>query len=383
MNSFIVRNIVKTGGITMARRGENIYKRKDGRWEGRYKCGVKPDGTAKYLSVYGKSYTEVKTALIEKHKKSIVVDTPKNLTVKNLFDIWFAEIRLKVKESTYMNYHMKYDKHVSGTLGGLLYDKLTAEILNEFIQIKLSSGLSLKYTADIAALIKSVFRFAKKRFSYEDKAELISLPKVRIKEKELLHKSEQTLLNTYLTSNPTSSNVGILLSSATGIRIGELCALKWENIDLENGVLTIKNTVQRIANINGDTATRLVVTPPKSSSSVREIPIPEFLLPILRNQKENKDCYLLSGSRAIVEPRTMQYRFKRILKELKLSEVSFHSLRHQFATNCIALGFDVKSLSEILGHSTVEITLNRYVHSSMERKTEFMNILSKQFTIIQ
>ncbi len=365
----------------MARRGENIYKRKDGRWEGRYKSGIKADGAAKYSSIYGKTYAEVKAELSEKRVKNSVADVPRNLTLNNLFTMWFADIRLKVKESTYMNYRMKYDKHISSALGRTHYDKLTVENLNNFIQCKLSSGLSAKYTADIAGIIKSVCRFAKRRFGYEDKSEFISIPKGKTKEKKLLDKTEQTRLNNYLISNPTLSNVGILLSAATGIRIGELCALKWENIDLDKRILTVRNTVQRIKNIGGDTATKLIVTSPKSSSSVREIPLPEFIVPLLRSLKAAHGCYFLSGTRSIVEPRVMQYRFKRILAELQPSEVSFHSLRHGFATNCIAIGVDVKTLSEILGHSSVEITLNRYVHSSMERKAEYMKSLSALFTV--
>ena len=365
----------------MARRGENIYKRKDGRWEGRYKSGVKADGTAKYSSIYGKTYAEVKAALSEKRVNTAVSTVPKNLTFNNLFTMWFSDIRLKVKESTYMNYQMKYEKHISSSLGKTLYDRLTVEKLNDFVQTKLSSGLSAKYTADIVAVIKSVCRFAKKRFGYEDKSEFMVIPKGKTKEKELLDKTEQTRLNNYLIGNPTLSNVGILLSAATGIRIGELCALKWENINLEKRILTVRNTVQRIKNIGGDTATKLVVTAPKSSSSIREIPLPEFIVPLLSSIKENNNCYLLSGTGNIVEPRVMQYRFKHILKELKLSDVSFHSLRHLFATNCIALGVDVKSLSEILGHSGVEITLNRYVHSSMERKAEYMKSVSALFSV--
>ena len=97
----------------MARRGENIYKRKDGRWEGRYKSGVRADGTARYSSIYGKTYAEVKGKLSEKRSKTDVSSIPKNLTVNNLFSLWFADIRLKVKESTYMNYQMKYEKHIS------------------------------------------------------------------------------------------------------------------------------------------------------------------------------------------------------------------------------------------------------------------------------
>lgn len=365
----------------MARRGENIYKRKDGRWEGRYKSGVRADGTAKYSSIYGKTYAEVKAALSEKRVKTAVSAVPKNLTLNNLFAMWFTDIRLKVKESTYMNYQMKYEKHISSSLGKTLYERLTVEKLNDFVQAKLSSGLSAKYTADIMAVIKSVCRSAKKRFGYEDKSVFMVIPKDKAKEKELLDKTEQTRLNNYLIANPTPSNVGILLSAATGIRIGELCALKWENINLEKRILTVSNTVQRIKNIDGETATKVVVTSPKSSSSIREIPLPEFIIPLLSKFKANNSCYLLSGTGRIVEPRVMQYRFKHILKELKLSDVSFHSLRHLFATNCIAIGVDVKSLSEILGHSGVEITLNRYVHSSMERKAEYMKSVSALFSV--
>ena len=158
-------------------------------------------------------------------------------------------------------------------------------------------------------------------------------------------------------------------------------ALKWENVNLEKRILTVRNTVQRIKNIDGNTATKLVVTSPKSSSSVREIPLPEFIIPYLSNHRTGNSCYLLSGTQGIVEPRVMQYRFKRILAELHLSDVSFHSLRHLFATNCIAIGVDVKSLSEILGHSNVQITLNRYVHSSMERKAKYMKSVSELFSV--
>lgn len=378
---FTVRNVVKCGDLIMARHGENIYKRKDGRWEGRYKRGVRADGTAKYSSIYGKTYAEVKAALSEKRVNTAGSAVPKSLTLNSLFSIWFSDIRLKVKESTYMNYQMKFEKHISSSLGKTLYERMTVEKLNDFVQAKLSSGLSPKYTADIVAVIKSVCRFGKKRFGYEDKSVFMVIPKGKPKEKELLDKTEQARLNNYLIANPTLSNVGILLSAATGIRIGELCALKWENINLEKRIMTVRNTVQRIKNIDGETATKLVVTLPKSSSSVRVIPLPEFIVPILSEFKANNSCYLLSGTGCIVEPRVMQYRFKHILKELKLSDVSFHSLRHLFATNCIAIGVDVKSLSEILGHSGVEITLNRYVHSSMERKAEYMKSVSALFSV--
>lgn len=133
--------------------------------------------------------------------------------------------------------------------------------------------------------------------------------------------------------------------------------------------------MQRICNV-GKRGTHLVISSPKSRSSIRQIPLPDFILPILRSARTDVDDYILSGTQKLVEPRTMQYRFKSLLKRMALSQVSFHKLRHQFATRCIELGFDVKTLSEILGHHSVEVTLNRYVHSSIERKRDCM----KQFS---
>ncbi len=365
----------------MARRGENIYKRKDGRWEGRYKCGVKQDGKVKYRSVYGKNYLEVKKALAEKRLKQAANSAPAGMTVKNLFDLWFENIKPKVKESTYSNYFMKYQKHILPDLGEIVYEKLTPDILNKFIREKLSANLSEKYVTDIAGVIKNAFGFARRQYGYADKSEFIITPKNQKSNSVLLKKEEQDILNSFLIKEPTLSNVGILTASATGIRIGELCGLKWSDIDLEKKIITVKRTVQRIKNVDGDTATKLIVTAPKSTSSVRQIPLPEFLIPALKKYKSSDNFYILSGADKPVEPRTVQYRFKKILKNLGLPSVHFHALRHMFATNCVALGFDVKTLSELLGHSSVNLTLNRYVHSSMERKTELMKLMSNKFAV--
>ncbi|MGN1102454.1 MAG: tyrosine-type recombinase/integrase, partial [Huintestinicola sp.] len=360
----------------MARRGENIYKRKDGRWEGRYKNGFKPDGKAKYSSVYGKSYAEVKAIMSEKRIKPDEKIIPHNLTVKKIFEIWFDAIKLRVKESTYTSYFMKYEKHILLSFGDMRYDELSADKLNSFVYEKRNAGLSDKYISDIIGVIKAACRFASQRFGYADNSRYIIISKAKPAEKEMLNTTAQTDLRNYLFSNPTSSNVGILLSMATGIRIGELCALKWSDIDLEKKIITVRHTLQRIKNFFGSKATKLIITAPKTNSSAREIPIPEFILPILKRLETASENFLLSGTDKIIEPRTLQYRFKSILNRLNIPYVSFHSLRHLFATNCIALGFDVKTLSEILGHSSVEITLNRYVHSSIERKAECMKLLS-------
>lgn len=141
---------------------------------------------------------------------------------------------------------------------------------------------------------------------------------------------------------------------------------------MNNGTLSVNRTVQRIYN---GKSSKVYVGAPKSKSSVRMIPLPKVVSEMLKKYSHNRSGYVLSGSERFVEPRTLQYRFKSFLKKAELPSINFHSLRHMFATNCIKLGFDVKTLSEILGHSSVEVTLNRYVHSSMERKRECMQML--------
>lgn len=359
----------------MSKRGLNIYKRKDGRWEGRFKCGYNDLGKAKYRSVYAKSYSAVK-ALLEREKTNHNKGCSCKCTVGELCELWLHDVRNKVKESTYANYAMKLRKHVLPRFAGMKYEALTALELNNFISDKLKSGLSEKYVSDIVVLMKSVARFGSKNYNYPNRIEFVTLPKaLEQAEKPLLDREEQVRLQRELMRDPTPTNIGILLSTATGIRIGELCALKWSDIDLEKSILTVRHTVQRICNV-GKKGTRLVITAPKSRSSVRQIPLPEFILPVLRERRAAEDCYILSGTRKLVEPRTMQYRFKRLLYRLSFPQVSFHKLRHQFATRCVELGFDVKTLSEILGHHSVEVTLNRYVHSTLERKRDCMKLFS-------
>lgn len=364
----------------MAKRGLNIYKRKDGRWEGRFKCGYSNEGKTKYRSVYAKSYSAVKE-LMEQEKIKQNKNCSCKCTVGELFNLWIDDVRNKVKESTYANYAMKLQKHILPRFAGMKYEALTAHHLNDFIQDKLKSGLSEKYVSDIVVLMKSAARFGSRNYNYRNRIEFVTLPKTPDKaEKTLLNHEEQQQLQRELVRDQTSSNVGILLASATGIRIGELCALKWSDIDLEKSILTVKETVQRVCNV-GKKGTHLVISSPKSRSSIRQIPLPDFILPVLMVARAADDCYILSGTRKLVEPRTLQYRFKSLLKRLSLPQVSFHKLRHQFATRCVELGFDVKTLSEILGHHSVELTLSRYVHSSIERKRDCMKLFSNSINV--
>lgn len=357
----------------MSKRGLNIYHRKDGRWEGRYTDGFKSDGKRRYRSVYAKSYGEVKEMLLKIQVSQQTTTSKCNLTVKSLFAEWLSYKSIHVKESTISNYRFKIEKHLLTVFGDLKFRDLSPKLIYDFIHMKQSEGLSAKYISDILIILKSMAKYAAKTHHCLNEIADVELPKVCKKELKPYSKEQQTILKSELLKDVTLPKLGILLCLYTGIRIGELCALKWSDIDLQNSTLHISKTCQRIRCKNG---TRVVITSPKSVSSVRDIPLPSFLIGILEEfESSDSDHYFLSETTKIVEPRTMQYRFKAILKKAKLLSTNFHSLRHMFATNCIEIGFDVKTLSEILGHGTVELTLNRYVHSSDNRKRECMNRL--------
>lgn len=176
-------------------------------------------------------------------------------------------------------------------------------------------------------------------------------------------------------------DVGVLLSLYTGIRVGELCALQWEDFDLAHSKLKIRKTMQRIQDLgNGSVSkTKIVITEPKSQCSIREIPLPLFIVDVAKKFASNPKAYILTGTDRYIEPRTMQNRFKSYVKECNVEPANFHVLRHTFATRCVEVGFEVKSLSEVLGHANVNITLNRYVHSSFELKHSNMNKLASQY----
>ena len=205
-------------------------------------------------------------------------------------------------------------------------------------------------------------------------------PKQEQQELIVLTKSEQKELVRYLQQDTDKIKLGVLISLYTGIRLGELCALKWSDIDIPNGTLKIDKTIQRIKNTDkyASSKTKIVIDKPKSQKSIRVVPIPSFLHEKLWNQRNRYwvNAYVLSGTYMYVEPRIYQKHFKRVLKEANIKEVNYHALRHTFATRAIESGIDVKTLSEILGHSNIKFTLERYVHSSEELKKQSIEKLA-------
>lgn len=354
---------------------KNIYKRKDGRYEARIPLGKDENGKRHYRSFYGNTAEEAEYKL-----RAAIVPADNSVcltefTVKEITLEYIAAIRPRLKESSEANYRMKAEKHIIPAFGNIKCCLLKAKDVYTFIEEKLKTGLSARYVTDIIVLLKSVYRYASRVYGITNCLEGLVMPKCIKHEITLLSKAEQSRLMSILNTDFDLNALGIALSLHTGLRIGELCALQWKDIDLKNRTITIRKTVQRIKCFGGKSKTKLVITAPKSASSMRVIPIPDFLVAMLEKFKDSADKYVLSGKYSPVEPRTVQYRFAAVLKKANLPSVHFHSLRHAFATSCVSIGFDVKTLSEILGHSSVEITLNRYVHSSLDRKRTCMDMV--------
>lgn len=354
-------------------KGSNIYLRKDGRFEGRITI-ENENGKRKYKAFFGKTIDEVARKMADFRTIAISVSGSSPM-FRNVFNEWFQSIAYRVKESTLANYTLKADKHILPRFGGHNIAEITQNSVYQFIRDKQNTGLSNRYITDILILMKSVFKYAARTYRIINPMEGIIMPKKQKQEIRLLSADEEHILEQYIAENQNLTTPGIALTKLTGVRIGELCALKWEDVDIEKRILTVRKTVQRIQCKGGNSRTKLIITDPKSETSKRTIPIPDCIIEMLKKYRNKAEYFVLSGSAKPVEPRTMQYRFAKILKNGDLPSVHFHALRHMFASKCVKLGFDIKSLSEILGHSGVEITLNRYVHSSFEQKSEFMNRL--------
>ena len=352
----------------------NAYHRKDGRWEARVLQGIGIGSKRIYRYFYGMSKEEAEQKAIEACYIAFV-PTVTGMTVKELCDEWLSVMASRVKLSTLANYRMKAEKHILPTFGGKMCCEISSRMAYDFIEKKLSAGLSARYISDIMILLKSIFKYAKREYGMADPFEGIVMPKCAKHEVRLLTAAEQRILRTYIKNDPTALNLGVILALSMGLRVGEVCGLMWQDIDMKKRILSVRRTVQRIPVPNDSQKTRVIVSSPKSVSSAREIPIPDDVFAMLNKSVFSADCYILSGTDQPVEPRKMQYAFARILKNAKLPSVRFHSLRHAFASKAIEVGFDVKTLSEILGHSKIELTMNLYVHSNLDRKRSCMKLM--------
>ena len=240
---------------------------------------------------------------------------PASCTLSQLFSEWHQRIIHNVKESTAANYLVKANKHILPCFGNKVIDEISTQDIYSFIEQKKAAGLSGRYILDIVILMKSVFKYAVRKFHIANPMEEVTLKKVKSAEISLLDEDEQARLERYLWQHQDRTSMGIALSLATGLRIGELCALRWEDIDLKKRILTVRHTSPTDSSPHGSTQTKLVITEPKSESSKRSIPIPEFLIEFLKKFKGQSNEFILSGKEKPTEPRTLtQYRFLKFSK---------------------------------------------------------------------
>ena len=356
----------------MARHGENIRKRADGRWEGRYPVYSEEKEQQVYRSVYGKTYREAKEKL--NARKSGLSDQELAIGGRILLaqaaQEWLAEIQDTRKKSTYVKYQFIYDSYLKKELGLMEIHKITDHAVRESLPESLSDSIR----KSIYCVLNQILKSASKKYSTPVPRLKNPAAGFRNKPVEVLNRREQAELLSALCSETDSFKMAVLLCLYTGLRLGELCALKWTDIDFENRLMVISRTVQRLYMEGQRTKTILAETDPKSQYSRREIPLCVPALELLIRFRDSQEY--IFGGHTPADPRTMQNHFKRIITEAGLEDKNFHILRHTFATNCIEGGADVKSLSELLGHSEVQITLNRYVHPSMDTKRKHMNTLS-------
>ena len=357
----------------MPRRGENIYKRKDGRWEGRFK----PDSSSqKYKSVYAPTYKLAKEKLIEL-KMNKLFESDKIILMCELCKEWLEFKKEDIKESTYIKYRNIILNHINPHIGNAYINRLQSEDMQKYILSLKIGGLSNKSVRDILSVVSAIFKYAENKGFNTNNLYFENLyPKSEKKQIKILSADERIRLEKRIIKSKNPSEYGILLALYSGMRIGEICALKWENIDLKAGTISVCQTLQRLQDKENKGKTKILITEPKSQSSKRIIPIPAFLSALLKQIKPKNPCaFFLTGDKYFTEPRTLDNIFKKCLSDCDIQRINFHALRHTFATRCVEAGFDIKTLSEILGHSNVSTTLNLYAHPTLEHKRANMNKL--------
>lgn len=362
---FIHRQIFsQTGGKLMPRRGENIYKRADGRYEGRYIKSYDMSGRAIYGYVYSRNYADAKIKLSQCKSDNLKRKSGSSMTLSEWFNVWI-ESENNIKESTKQLYKRHIKNHIIPKLGTFILKKLNHDILQSFIY---SLQLAPSTVKLIFTILKSALAGAMRKGFITNIWSEIKLPKSTKTEVIILTPQEQSQLENILSEE---NDIGILICLYMGLRIGELCALKWSDVDFINGVIHINGTQVRV---DGE----LKITSPKSKSSIRTIPIPDMLIKKLKSHR-NHSNYVLSHNGGMVDVRAYRRRFKKLLEIASLPNIKFHALRHTFSSRALEVGMDYKTLSEILGHASVAITMDLYVHSLDEYKKNQINKLNVIF----
>lgn len=305
---------------------------------------------------------------------------PETLSFKMLAEQWLDTKKAKIKASTRQKYLSVYNKHIDPIIGNDKLSEITSDSVNKILINLCGSDYISSSLFNIARyLLNSILKYGV-QVGYIRNVEITVESAQQNKNTiQILNDSQIKLIVKKINSSINPAHLGIVISLYTGMRLGEVCALKRENIDFENDIIHVHQTVQRLSDNFGKTS--LIVDVPKSKSSYRDIPIIPYLSMILKKygiDKYSDEKYILNNRDIPYEPRTLQYGFSRFIQEFELAELHYHCLRHTFATNCIRAGMEMKTLSEILGHSNVGITMNIYVHSDIEQKKQQMKLFENK-----
>lgn len=371
----------------MARRDENIRKRSDGRWEGRYIKGRSADGKPCWGYVYGATYAEVREISARKKAEYGIYNlNSTDITFSEISEQWLYSVRQGVKESTFSHYQYTLRHYLQPVFGEFKVSALSEKILEQGLLAVITPAngkqkpLGATMAQECLSMLRRICKYAAHFHLIRPLEITVKLPQKSPKVLLPFTTEEQKKLQSFVMDAPTPRKIGLLLGFQLGLRIGEICGLKWGDFDLSAGTVTIQRTVTRISCGNGHT--KVVVQSPKTKNSHREIPLPKSLLRVLK--KLSKDfssgTWFLSGNEEKpVEPRCYRKSIYGYLKKASVHQTHPHALRHTFATTCLQAHCDIKTLSELLGHADAAVTLKKYVHSDMTRKRKEINRVFENF----
>lgn len=300
-------------------------------------------------------------------------------TFKEIVRLWKTDKRQYVKKSTFAAYCLHLDNHLIPDFGNRT--TIDEDSVQKFVIRKLDSGLSQKYVKDMLVVMRMVLSFGDRLGMTDYKRIQVRFPTERKTEGiEVLSKKEQKKIIHYIKGNFSFRNLGILLCLSAGLRIGEVCALTWDDIDISTGMINVTKTIQRIyIHEEGRGHTELHIGSAKSVHSMRKIPMANEIMHIIRPLKRivNGSYYILSNNAKPIEPRAYRNYYQKLMKEIGIPRLKFHGLRHSFATRCIESKCDYKTVSVLLGHSNISTTLNLYVHPNVEQKQKCVEQMFK------
>ena len=343
-------------------------------------------------AIYGRSYSDVKKELNIRRAAQMQSSTEKKILRDENFNVianlWLADIKPTVKISTWNKYKNLLNSYImpalnNNSVGVIDYSAVSLLVNNLLVSGGArNQGLSTKTVSDVLVVLKAILKYAARMKITVDLSAFEMSVSIKSTPLKVISVQDQKKITNHLSQADDLTALGILICLFTGMRIGQICALSWGDISIDNRIIHVHQTIQRVQYPSDHAKTKVVITEPKSQCSIKDIPIPDILITYLTAQISQNTAFVLTGSnKRYLEPRTMQNRFKKILLECGIETMKFHVLRHTFATRCIEVGFDIKSLSEILGHANVNITLNRYVHPSMKTKHDNMEKLLALFSV--